>query len=334
MSDHLQKPVGFGAGAVDEAADAPSGNENSSHPAALSALTAGLDAPSIVPDHETSVSEASEPDAPGIEKTEAERGQTAIPKTSTAGSNSEHVRDPKPGMLMVMGPSDSARAREDFSRTKATEPEDKRRLTAMAAVVAIAAVVGAISGALATVGVMSFAASKAPASADEDALKATVARLDSDIAALKTNLDQGARTAGSQSSKTNDRLDKLETKQTESRVKLGQLSEAVDKLRTAPSAATPPAAKEATGSTTPPRAPTSVQAAAPAAPKAEVGRLPTIEGWRVLEAGNGGALIEGRAGVFEVYPGNPVPGLGRIDAIRRQDGRWVVVTSKGLVVSR
>jgi hypothetical protein len=29
-----------------------------------------------------------------------------------------------------------------------------------------------------------------------------------------------------------------------------------------------------------------------------------------------------------------VPGLGRIDAIRRQDGRWVVVTSKGLIVAR
>jgi len=29
-----------------------------------------------------------------------------------------------------------------------------------------------------------------------------------------------------------------------------------------------------------------------------------------------------------------VPGLGRIDAIRRQDGRWVVVTAKGLIVGR
>jgi hypothetical protein len=162
--------------------------------------------------------------------------------------------------------------------------------------------------------------------------------MESDIAILKTNLDQGARAAGSQSSKTSDRLDKLETRQTESRVKLGQISEAVDKLRAAPPASTPAAAKETTASIAPPRAPTGAQAAAPASPKAEVkaevARLPVIEGWRVVEAGNGGALIEGRAGVFEVYPGNPVPGLGRVDAIRRQDGRWVVVTSKGLVVAR
>jgi hypothetical protein len=29
-----------------------------------------------------------------------------------------------------------------------------------------------------------------------------------------------------------------------------------------------------------------------------------------------------------------VPGVGRVDAIRKQDGHWVVVTSKGLIVGR
>ena len=52
------------------------------------------------------------------------------------------------------------------------------------------------------------------------------------------------------------------------------------------------------------------------------------------EVSHGAALIEGRQGIYEVYAGDPVPGLGRVDAIRKQDGRWVVVTSKGLVVSR
>jgi hypothetical protein len=76
-------------------------------------------------------------------------------------------------------------------------------------------------------------------------------------------------------------------------------------------------------------------AASPAAaPKAEVGRLPTVEGWRLRDVANGGALIEGRGGLYEVYAGDPIPGIGRVDAIRRQDGRWVVVTSKGLIVAR
>ena len=52
------------------------------------------------------------------------------------------------------------------------------------------------------------------------------------------------------------------------------------------------------------------------------------------DVGYGGALIEGRQGLFEVYAGDHVPGLGRIDAIRKQDGQWVVVTSKGLIVAR
>ena len=33
-------------------------------------------------------------------------------------------------------------------------------------------------------------------------------------------------------------------------------------------------------------------------------------------------------------PAIPFPGLGRVDAIRSQDGRWVVVTSKGLIVAQ
>ena len=65
-----------------------------------------------------------------------------------------------------------------------------------------------------------------------------------------------------------------------------------------------------------------------------VGRLPVVDGWALRDVGNGGALIEGRGGIYEVYAGDPVPGLGRVDAIRKQDGRWVVVTSKGLIVSR
>jgi hypothetical protein len=95
-----------------------------------------------------------------------------------------------------------------------------------------------------------------------------------------------------------------------------------------PVAAAKDAAKDVTGSVSPP-------AAAPAtAPKAEVGRLPTVEGWVLRDVHRGGAMIDGRKGIYEVYAGDFVPGLGRIDAVRRQDGRWVVVTSKGLIVAR
>jgi len=147
----------------------------------------------------------------------------------------------------------------------------------------------------------------------------------------------------SQFNKTSDRLDKLEKAQAEPAAKIAKLSEAVDKLRAAQPAATtvaagapqPAAAKDVTGTVTPP-ATTPAAAATPQVlpAKPDIGRLPTVEGWVLRDVGNGSALIESRRGVYEVYTGDPVPGLGRVDAIRRQDGRWVVVTSKGLIVSR
>jgi hypothetical protein len=267
-----------------------------------------------------------------------------VPKIDTKAGAAK-ADAPVSGKLIVMAPSERAWDREDFATDAKTETKPNsgtRRLSAMAAVVALAAVAGAISGALATAGVMHFAATEAPVAANSGALEASVARIDADIVALKANLDHTSKVGVSQFNKTTDRLDKLEKAQAEPAARLAKLSETVDKLRTA-QAAPAPVAKETTGSIAPaqvataaPAAAPAHQAAAPAAapPKAEVGRLPTVEGWRLRDVANGGALIEGRGGLYEVYAGDPVPGLGRIDAIRRQDGRWVVVTSKGLIVAR
>jgi hypothetical protein len=140
----------------------------------------------------------------------------------------------------------------------------------------------------------------------------------------------------SQFNKTSDRLDKVEKAQAEPAAKLAKLSEAVDKLRAQPApaavAAAPAAARDVTGSIAPPAA--AAGSVPLPAPKPELARLPTVEGWVIRDAGHGSALIEGRQGIFEVYAGDPVPGLGRVDAIRKQDGKWVVVTSKGLIVAR
>jgi outer membrane murein-binding lipoprotein Lpp len=191
---------------------------------------------------------------------------------------------------------------------------------------------------------MHFAApAAAPAQvADTSALDASVARIDADLVALKANVEHTSKTGLSQSNRANDRLDKLEKAQAEPMAKIAKLSESVDKLRATPpaapvqAAAAPAPAKETTGSIAPTQVATAAAAPAPApaAPKTEIGRLPTLEGWRLRDVANGGALIEGRDGLYEVYAGDPIPGVGRVDAIRRQDGRWVVVTSKGLIVSR
>ena len=208
----------------------------------------------------------------------------------------------------------------------------KRRFGALAAVVALAVAAGALGGALASAGIAHLVGDKASV-AGNGALEASVERIEADILALKASVEHVSRLETSQFNRTSDRLDKVEKAQAEPAARLAKLSEAVDKLRVAPAAAPPAAAapvaaKETTGAISPP-------AASPAAvPKVELARLPTVEGWVLRDVANGGALIEGRQGIFEVYAGDPVPGLGRVDAIRRQDGHWVVVTSKGLIVAR
>ena len=73
-------------------------------------------------------------------------------------------------------------------------------------------------------------------------------------------------------------------------------------------------------------------AAAPTTTGGPSSRPGAVEGWVVRDVQRGTALIEGRMGLIEVDQGDVVPGLGRIDAIRKQDGRWVVVTSKGTIM--
>ncbi|QPF95344.1 hypothetical protein [Bradyrhizobium commune] len=304
------------------------------------AAAPGIDAPSIAPDHEAPPKpDPVMPDAPKVEPPRIE-----LPKISAA-PEAETKPEPKSGKLIVMAPSDRSWDREEFApHVKADETRETggKRLSAMAAVVAIAACVGAISGALATAGMMHFAGPAPAQVADTGALDASVARIDADLVALKANVEHTSKNGLSQFNRANDRLDKLEKAQAEPMAKLAKLSETVDKLRATPPAAPAPQAaaavpaKETTGSIAPTQVAIAAAAPAPvpAAPKSEVGRLPTVEGWVLRDVSNGGALIEGRGGLYEVYAGDPVPGLGRIDAIRRQDGRWVVVTSKGLITAR
>jgi hypothetical protein len=320
----------------------PGASDASSEPAAASAQEAvqetaheaeAVESPGLVPEQGVAA-ETSGMDAPESKSEE--------PKFDALHMDAAKVDAPKAdatsGKVMIMSSGDRAwesdHAGPEAESAQASSVFGKRRVSALAAVVALAAVTGAVGGALATAALGHFAGGEA-APTDNSALETTVARIDADIGALKASVDHSSKMALSQFNKASDRLDKVEKAQAEPAAKLAKLSEAVDKLRPAapaapaPVAAVPGPAKEVTGSVSPPP-----PAAPAAAPKVEVGRLPKVEGWVLRDVDHGGALIEGRYGLYEVYAGDPVPGLGRIDAIRRQDGRWVVVTSKGLIVAR
>lgn len=196
-------------------------------------------------------------------------------------------------------------ASESTSEAFTAKPENSvRRSLPMAAVVAIAAIVGAAAGSAATFSASHMVSGSTDIAAQTRSIESAVAKLNADIASLKS-------ASTSQSAKIAERIDRVEKAQAEPAAKLAKLSETVEKLR----------APETTGAI-----------AAPAS--AQPGRLPVVEGWSLREVADGMATVIGRDGMYDVLPGDPLPGVGRVDAIRRQDGRWVVVTSRGLIVSR
>jgi hypothetical protein len=285
-------------------------------------------------------------------KVEASRAASAKVDTSKAGAVKPEVRrfPAKPTTPTMMSqPSDRSSDKKGGDAKAESGPVSpapvKRRFTAIAAVLALAAITGALGGALATAGLTHFTGQgtvDAAGSAADPALEASVARIDADILALKAGLEETSKTGASQFNQTGDRLDKIEQTLAEpAGNKLAKFSDAVDKLSTTPPAAAnamaaaPREPKDMTGSVTRQVVASAAPAPVPGAPpKPQVGRLPTLDGWVLRDVRRGGALIEGRAGLYEVYAGDPVPGLGKVDAIRKQDGRWVVVTTKGLVVAR
>ena len=160
-----------------------------------------------------------------------------------------------PGNVTIMSPGERVGA--DAKAAPAEGSSGKRRFGAMAAVVALATVAGALGGALATAGIGKLMAgdsaqASAQVSATDSALEASVARLDAEIVALKAGLEHNSKATTGQLNKASDRLDKVEKAQAEPAAKLAKLTETVDKLRAAQAsvttaAAAPAPAKEVTG---------------------------------------------------------------------------------------
>ncbi|HSJ40171.1 MAG TPA: hypothetical protein VK955_03850 [Xanthobacteraceae bacterium] len=200
------------------------------------------------------------------------------------------------------------------------------RFTLLAASLALAAALGGMAGALAAYGLARPAPLPAVAAGrtnlDEiQALKENVVQARVELAALKVSIDSANRNANAQFTRIGERIERIERVQAEPATKLNKAVEMLDRISRGDSGPQP---KEVTGSLAPPPASANGQSQPPKS---------GVEGWVVRDVHRGTALIEGRMGIIEVEQGDLVPGLGRVDAIRKQDGRWVVVTSRGLITS-
>jgi hypothetical protein len=209
---------------------------------------------------------------------------------------------------------------EDATAGSAPEREKTRRFPMSPAMLSmIAVLVGAAIGSAATAGLLTMGGTPNAAPSDPMTFTAALERIDHELTNLKTSIEGSAKQSNAQVAKITDRLDRADKTQTDTAARVARTTESLDRIDHRLNGAA-----EQTGAV-----PSASLAPGPGRPPA------ILDGWVLRDLFNGGALIQSpRNGVLEVIPGDNVPGLGRIDAIRRQDGRWVVVTSRGLIVAR
>lgn len=306
-------------------------------------------APSIIP----SATDENAPEAVAADAAKSQAPADKLPEAPQLATELNAHPEPKPDPAAERKPE----ATITFLPALRTAPEEKKfdgpeivvkprgsaRFGLLAACVAIAASFGAVAGSLSVAKLQPmFAAALPPPApvqpapkdntADEmKAVRDTVTQLrtatrtlSEQVASLKTSVNSSSNAQNAQITKLTETIDRVEKSQAEQR------RAATTTTSTTAAVAQRQAAADVTGSIKP-----QTQASQQPATDAQAAlRQSVVQGWVLRRVYDGAALIEGRDGIIEVEPGEIAPGLGRIEGIKRQDGRWVVVTSRGLVVGR
>ncbi len=205
--------------------------------------------------------------------------------------------EPVPSTDLILAPlPDEKSSAQPATRRLHIKARHKRQAV-LAASVALAAGIGAVIGALAAGG-------KAPpldtaALHQRQAIEQSIAKLNKELATLKTSIEAGSKSARTQIAKISERLNH---------------SPAAEPATTG-SISTPPAS-----------IPTPVPRPEP--------RATVLRDWRIFDVRHGRVAVEGHGDIYEIGIGAPLPGLGPVQQIKRENGRWFVVTPRGLIVSQ
>jgi hypothetical protein len=217
--------------------------------------------------------------------------------------------------------ADESAASEDIA------PEHNSRWRSyapLAAAILCAAAIGAVAGAATTSGLMRDRSSTSATADVTHALQNSVAQLNSELAALKTGITNVQRNSTTQFGKLTERLDRSDKALAEPVAKLAKIQESLDRLDRKPQQTTAAAApaSDITGSIAPPKT-----VAAKEESKPQI-----AEGWMLRDFYDGRAIVESRNGtLFRIGPGSNVPGLGKVESIKRENGKIVVLTAKGTI---
>jgi hypothetical protein len=238
----------------------------------------------------------SPPLSPGTPESAIEPAAEVIPVI-------EPVAAPAP----AIGPAGEAASAPALRPRFVLRPRHKRHAL-LAASVAIAAALGAVVGAVASGGFGISQHASVAGAEERKAMEQSISRLAKEVTTLKTGLEAANKSAHSQIAKITERFDRAASEEM------------------------------ITGSVSPPQTvapiPTPRPASRIAAVEAQpVARPTVVQGWAIRDARDGFVYVQGNGDVYQVVPGAPLPGLGPVESVKRQDGRWVVTTPKGIIVS-
>lgn len=182
-----------------------------------------------------------------------------------------------------------------------------KRNALLAASVAIAAALGAIVGAVASGGFAAPARTDVAGLEETKAMQQSIARLGKEITTLKTSIEAVNKSAYTQIAKISERFDRAASAEITGSISAPQTA--------APLPIPRPAPRVAAVQTQPPLRP------------------PVVQDWSIRDARDGYVYVEGHGDIYQVVPGAPLPGLGAVESVKRQDGPWVVLTREGIIVS-
>ena len=231
-----------------------------------------------------------------------------------AQNKGESAADTAAGKLIVLPRIDRPRMRTTLSRRT-------RRAALNAATIAIAAGFGAVVGALAMQAFTPSAPKQEVASVEErQAMQKSIARLARDVTTLKSSVEN-TKAAQTQVGKTAARVDSARR---DDDIVTGSI--AVSSTLSAPETKAASVVAAATAAT--------ITAPLPQ-PRPQGAQVPqVVTGWSAHMSPDGFVLVEQRGGdLYQVTPGVPLPGLGKVEAIHRDGGRIEVVTARGIIVS-
>jgi hypothetical protein len=250
-----------------------------------------------------------EVDSPSI----SPAGDEPAKAEASAADKTEDNKETAPGQLMILPRVErerTARPRMNINMSRRV-----RRNAMRAATLVIAAGLGAMAGVLSMHVLPSNTSKQDVASLEErQAMQKSIVLLAKEVTALKSNVDKAEKSMQTQVGKISARVDKHNDTIVTGSIKTQAAS---------PAAAASGAIAAATAAT--------ITAPLPQ-PRPAIAQV--VKGWSAYVAPDGAILVEQQGGdLFQVSTGAPLPGLGRIEAIRRDGGHVEVVTAKGVIVS-